>query len=190
MANERLPAPSLPKPPNTAPPLVPWARDITRVLATSLQRIVTNLNEAVPLSGTWSPGVSADTAAGTATYTHRRGRWTLNGQEVSIWGDVLISAWTGSPSGNLRIHGLPFVHTSDTPETVGVALPRSGLALTPNYTQIVAVLQTNSQNLRFHEWGSGQSSLLIQASAVSLPFRIEFHVRYRKRFDAVATPDA
>jgi hypothetical protein len=119
---------------------------------------------------------------------HRRGRYTLHGQDVELWGDVQVTSWDTAPTGNLRVHGLPFESHADTPEAVGVLLPRAGLTLSADMTQVVAVLHVNSENLRFYEWGSGESGTIIDAAAVSPPVRLEFWLRYRKKEDEVIDP--
>jgi hypothetical protein len=189
MANEQLAPITMPRAPsasNDVAALARWARDLQSALAFGLQRIVTALNSGAELSGEWVPGVSGDGSSGTASYAHRRGRWSLLGQEVTMWGDVQVNSFSSFPAGNLRIHNLPFLHDTATPETVGVLVPRSGLTLTSGYTQVAAVLQTNSQIIRFLEFGSGQTAQLVQATALSLPLRLEVFLHYRKRSDAVA----
>lgn len=176
----------LPRPPTSLAGVVPWAGNVVRVLGLSLRDIIYAVNQSAPQTGTWSPGISADGTAGTATYDHRYGRYTLQGQEVSVWGDVEITNWTGSPAGNFRVHGLPFIHENGNPETVCVVSAHSGINLSTGYTQVVGVIQTNSQNVRFYEVGDNVTAQLVQASQVATAARVKLFARYRKRHDAVA----
>lgn len=189
MANEQIPVTPLPKAPSGNTDLAGlsrWARDVQRVGSFTLQRIISRLNSGAELSGSWEPGISADTVAGTASYTTRAGRWTLSGQEVTLWGEVELTNWTGSPSGNLRIHNVPFIHIDEEPGAVVNVLIHDGITLTADYHTVTGYIGTNSQLIKFYEWGSTQTAQLIQASAASTTTHLEVFARYRKRFDDVA----
>lgn len=193
MATEQLapiPLPQAPSSDQDLRGLSRWARVMQRSADLGFARIVRALNAGFELSGSWSPGISGDDVSGSATYAHRRGRWTLIGQEVSAWGDVEVSLFSILPEGNLRIHGLPFAHSTETPESVGVVVPRSGIFLSTDYTQLTAVVHTNSQTVRFLEWGSGQEAQLVQGSSLDpdFPVRLEVFLRYRKQADVVVDP--
>lgn len=157
-----------------------YLNDLYRTLVLGLDRYAHAINTGVGQLGTWSPGISADGTAGTATYTHRRGNYTLRGPDVYIWGDVQISAWSGAPSGNLRMHGLPFTSVNATPESPIMAFMLGGVNLTAGYTSTMGVIQTNSANVRFRELGDNVAAQLIQASAVTAAsLRIEVAGSYR-----------
>lgn len=184
MANKRLPSPILPRPPFNLPAVVDWSKQTVAALYQYLQQITQQLNEAAPIIGTWQPGISADSAAGTATYSARDGRWTLIDDDVTIWGDVRATTWSGSPNGNLRVHGLPFISATSLPHSALVAIFHEGVNWSAGYTQIVGNIQGNSQNVRFYEVGDNVSSQLVQASAVTPPVRIQIFGTYRRQFDA------
>jgi hypothetical protein len=99
---------------------------------------------------------------------------------LTLWGDVSISAWTGSPSGNLRVHGLPFVNENERPETAVLVIVHSGINLSAGYTQVVGNIQTNSQNIRFYEIGDNVTAQLIQASQVTPTLRLQVFAQYRR----------
>jgi hypothetical protein len=61
--------------------------------------------------GTFTPTLRGSTVAGTFTYAENGGFYTKIGNLVAVNGVIDVSTHTGS-SGQLRVDGLPFVHTT------------------------------------------------------------------------------
>lgn len=92
-------------------------------------------------SGTWTPGVTASSTAGTPTYTTAVGSYTRIGIEVFAQFDIVLSGWTGSPSGNVSITGLPFAATSNANDYGGcVATKYSVSGLTASNWSITGTI--------------------------------------------------
>lgn len=56
--------------------------------------------------GTWTPVLTANTP-GTPAYSTQTGTYEINGRQVTARFAILLSGWTGSPSGAASITGLP-----------------------------------------------------------------------------------
>ena len=58
--------------------------------------------------GTFTPSIFGSGTAGTPTYSTQVGNYTKVGDLVFFNCNVIISAWAGSPTGEVRVGGLPF----------------------------------------------------------------------------------
>lgn len=67
----------------------------------------------------WTPTVSTDATPGTPAYSIRVGSYERIGRNVRARFTVSLSGWTGSPTGNLVITGLP-VASANTANDFGV----------------------------------------------------------------------
>lgn len=192
MANDLVPTTiALPRAPRNIGGVLQWARDIMGQLTVFLSRVVRSLNGAATQTGTWTPGISGDTGVGTKSYGARTGRYLLRGQEVTIWGAVTVNSWSVAPTGNLRVHGLPFRSENSSEDNVVEGLLEAGVTLSASYTQVYGIIENNSQTIRFREWGSGQTTQYIQCSAATPAVTIWVHGHYMKKHDepASAAPD-
>ena len=66
------------------------------------------------VSGSWTPVVTASSTAGTPAYTTQIGSYVQIGTFIHLQFNIVLSGWTGSPSGNVTITGLPFTSTATT----------------------------------------------------------------------------
>lgn len=57
--------------------------------------------------GSWTPAITASGTAGTPAYTTQVGSVVQTNNSVQVWFSIVLSGWTGSPSGNVTITGLP-----------------------------------------------------------------------------------
>jgi hypothetical protein len=102
--------------------------------------------------GTWVPGVTASSTAGTPAYTTHVGSYITVGNWVYVQFTIVLSGWTGSPSGNVSITNLPYAATGTandnggcqiTQYTVtGLASSNYGIAATIAPSATTAVLQS------------------------------------------------
>lgn len=65
-------------------------------------------------TGTWSPTVTTDGTVGTPAYSSQVGSFEKIGRLVIARFTVALSGWTGSPTGNVAISGLPFTAANTT----------------------------------------------------------------------------
>ena len=62
---------------------------------------------------TWTPGVTTDgTDAIGATYTVQQGSYVITGSLVVTWFEITVSAWPGTPTGNIVLTGLPIANNA------------------------------------------------------------------------------
>lgn len=72
--------------------------------------------------GVWTPAVTASSTAGTPTYTTQIGSYITIGNYVYVQFNIVLSGWTGSPSGNVTITGLPYTATATTSDNGGCVI--------------------------------------------------------------------
>lgn len=82
-------------------------------------------------TGTWTPTIEGS-SGGTPTYGSRSGKWALNGNILTAWFDVTITA-VGSLSGNTFVGGLPYNFDS----TFGSGFVEQADRITMSGTQLV-----------------------------------------------------
>ncbi len=68
---------------------------------------------------TWTPAIGTDATSGTPAYTDQVGSYEQIGRQVTARFRIRLSGWTGSPTGNVQINGLP-VASSNTANDTGV----------------------------------------------------------------------
>lgn len=92
--------------------------------------------------GTWTPAVTASSTAGVPAYTTHVGSYQKIGNFVEAQFDIVLSGWTGTPSGNVTITGLPLTSTATTSDDGGCIITNyavTGLAsLTYGLTGVIA----------------------------------------------------
>lgn len=65
-------------------------------------------------ASTWTPAVTASSTAGTPAYSVQVGSYEQIGRQITVRFTITLSGWTGSPSGNISITGLPVASASAT----------------------------------------------------------------------------
>ena len=87
--------------------------DLGAATATSLNTYVPNSAMAQPYSeGTWTPIVSTTGTVGTPAYTTQVGSYVKIGTMVYATFSLVLSGWTGSPTGAVLIGGLPVANSA------------------------------------------------------------------------------
>lgn len=68
-----------------------------------------NANGGFPVysSGSWTPTLTTTGTVGTPTYTIQVGTYEQIGRQVTVRFNITLSGWTGSPTGNVSVAGLP-----------------------------------------------------------------------------------
>lgn len=112
---------------------------------------------AVLPSTAWTPVLKGAGTAGTPTYTTQVGRYVQNGNLITAWFNIAISAKT-SIAGNLQIGGLP-VTSGGTSSDFGscIITEMSGMTLTTNYVSASGVVQPSVTNVNLVQNGSAQT---------------------------------
>lgn len=86
---------------------------------------------------TWTPQFSTSGTVGTPTYDIQIGEYTRVGNFIMCQFDLRTTNWTGSPTGNLRVIGLPFTSKN------------SGLAVRGYYTSYQGITVPSGSFLMF-----------------------------------------
>jgi hypothetical protein len=116
---------------------------------------------------TFTPGISASITAGTPTYTAQLGRYTVANNMVTANLDVAISAWSGSPSGEVLITGLPFFSSNSTPIGTCAVSNYSGWTAQTGYTTMSAIVGQASNTVYLYETGSGKTQVTLQVGELA-----------------------
>ena len=122
----------------------------------------------VPVEFTWTPALQGATTAGTVTYTQQVGSWSRSNNEITAHFAMFYSGWSGSPTGQLQMTGLPLPASSASGDVGYCFIGNSGgWVAQSGYTQLVGVTATNSAVVSFFENGSGKYST--SAAAAEMP---------------------
>lgn len=68
-----------------------------------------NTNNGFPtyVAGGWTPTITTSATVGTPAYTVQLGTYEIIGRQVTARFTIVLSGWTGSPTGNVLVGGLP-----------------------------------------------------------------------------------
>lgn len=120
-------------------------------------------NVAAPayLQGAWTPGVTASSTAGTPAYTTQVGSYEQIGRLVHVQFKIVLSGWTGTPSGNVTITGLPGAATATVNDNGGCVVTSytvTGLAST-NYGIVGTIAPGTSAITLFSNGNTGTTNV-------------------------------
>jgi hypothetical protein len=106
----------------------------------------------------WTPTIAGLTTPGTLTYTGQQGIVDEHGRSVDVDFNVVWSAVSVAPTGEVAIQGLPVGNGTfgGTVGTCGVA-PTIGFTNSAGYTQMAAYMLNGSSTIHLVENGSGQT---------------------------------
>lgn len=121
--------------------------------------------------GTWTPTFIGDSVAGTTTYTSQIGAYTKVGRQVTLTGEVSVTATTGS--GGLLIGGLPFNNSSSF-RAVG-AVMTDGLNWTGG-TMMTGYMALNATAMRIY--GSSDDGVLTAQNITNETAAVYFTLTY------------
>lgn len=121
-------------------------------------------------AATWMPAITTTATAGTPAYTTQVGSYEKIGRQVTARFNIVLSGWTGSPTGNIALSGLP-VASANTAGDVGtchvVQYSVSGLAA--SNVGITGIVQINSTVISFLQNSNTGSSTITAAQAGTTP---------------------
>lgn len=119
-------------------------------------------------AGTWTPVLAGSTTAGTPTYSVQFGSYEHIGRLVRASFNVEITAWGGSPAGQVEITGLPFTSGNTTNDNASCYFGIiSGVTLSSGYTFLSAILPVNSSIVQLWQGGSGETFASLPVSDFS-----------------------
>lgn len=113
----------------------------------------------VSILQTWTPTLSTDGTVGTPTYAIQAGTVTRNNNQVTISAVIQTSAWSGPPTGNLIITGLPYGSSNTSNLTAACSvIPFSGWTAATGYGNLAGFVGQNATTLYLYETGSGKTA--------------------------------
>lgn len=142
---------------------------------------VSGSGSTVPLATetTWTPTITTDGTVGTPAYTRQVGSYEQIGRQITARFVILLSGWTGSPTGNVSIGGLPVTSTSTTNDRGGCYIFNYGVAglaaLTYGITGLILPGTTTAQLLSNGSAGAN----LVTAAQFGTTGQVEGVCNYR-----------
>ena len=122
---------------------------------------------------TWTSAVTTTSTVGTPAYTIQVGSYEKLGRQVTVRFDITLSGWTGSPTGNVQISGLPVssANTSNDYGTcsisnytvTGLAASNIGISglIAPNTSAIILYQNSNTASSQITAAQIGATATLI-----------------------------
>lgn len=109
--------------------------------------------------GSWTPVLAGSAVAGVHTYATQVGRYILQGNSITIWADIVLSALGGTISGLTTITGAPFNTSNIGSLNPALTVAQWGMiTLQSGYSQIGIQIQQGSAQIVLEQSGSGLSS--------------------------------
>ena len=125
--------------------------------------------------GSWTPAVTASSTAGTPAYTTAVGSYVRMGNWIYEQFNIVLSAWSGSPSGNVTITGLPFTSTATTSDNGGCVITKySVTGLTASNYTITATIAPSTTVATLLEQSNTASANVTAALTGGTPTLIGF----------------
>lgn len=147
---------------------LPLTTGVTGVLPTANGG--TNNSAACTVVGrtSWTPTLSTDGTPGTPAYANQLGNYVVDSScMVHAVFRIILSGWTGSPTGNVSIASLPKT-SANVSSYAGVCnlSEYSGLSLTALYTQVSARVTFNGTIAELFQSGSTQVAAQITTGII------------------------
>lgn len=128
-------------------------------------------NQIIPYAtGTWTPTITTSGTIGTPAYTTNVGSYTKVGRLIVAQFNIVLSGWTGSPTGNVTITGLPFASANSANDDGNVFIGQyavSGLAA--GAVGLSGFIAPNSSIISLQQGENTASANLTAAQAGTTP---------------------
>jgi hypothetical protein len=140
-----------------------WLADSTTVdgqncaLASSCQTAIAAQSDYV--ATTWTPAITTDATPGTPAYTTQTGTYEQLGRQITARFNITLSGWTGSPTGNVEISGLPVADAGNYGTCVLSFY--SGVNLTGAVNGITGLISDTSSTIVLYQSGSTASTKVV-----------------------------
>ena len=118
------------------------------------------------VEGTWTPAITTSGTVGTPAYSVQVGTYTRIGRIVVAQFTITLSGWTGSPTGNVSISGLPLAAGSTTNDNATCSISQysvTGLA-SSNYG-VVGSISPSATQLNLYSQGNSGTTAITAAQA-------------------------
>lgn len=124
--------------------------------------------------GNWTPTVSADITGGTPTYTKQVGSYERVGRLVHCRFFLQLSAWSGSPSGNIMIGGLPVASANIADNYDGGSMVNysGSIALGAGYAGMTIQISTNASVAYLIKTGASGTGVVTAAMTGATPMMV------------------
>jgi|SRR5882762_437271 len=115
-------------------------------------------------AGSWTPAITTSATVGTPAYTFQVGSYEQIGRQVTARFSITLSGWTGSPTGNVSISGLPVSSANAANDFASCSIGfYTVTGLTAANVFVGAVINPNSSQIGLFQ-GSSTTSANITAA--------------------------
>jgi hypothetical protein len=115
---------------------------------------------------TFTPTLTTSGTVGTPTYSAQQGRYTVSNNLLTLNLSIATSAWSGSPTGELEITGLPLFSSNSAPIGMCAVSNYSGWTAQTGYTTMTGVIGQASNTVYLYETGSGKTQGALQVGEI------------------------
>ena len=115
-------------------------------------------------TGLWVPVLTGTGTEGTFTLSTAEGHWTRLGNLIKITMNVVVGSVAGSPTGDLKIAGLPFASVAGQHQFMPVT--PSGVNFSAGYTGLSALIVVGSTEMRPYQYGDNVAYIALPVGAV------------------------
>jgi hypothetical protein len=114
--------------------------------------------------GTWTPAITTSGTAGTPAYSVQVGSYEIIGRTVLVRFSITLSGWTGSPTGNVSISGLPTLSANTANDNGGCHIHSYVVAgLTTSNAMAGGQIVPNSTSIALTQGSTTTTSLITAA---------------------------
>jgi hypothetical protein len=130
-------------------------------------------------ASTWTPAITTDGTAGTPAYTTQVGSYEKIGRHVVVRFNIVLSGWSGSPTGNVKISGLPFASANTASDFGRCAI--DGFATSTSFASISGFVNVNDTTAGIRAVAAGGATAPTNMTAaqagttLALGGRCEYH---------------
>lgn len=125
-------------------------------------------------SGFFTPIVKGLTTDGSASYSHQRGWWSINGKEVKFTVYILWSGHTGTGQLSVDLNDIPYTPSAEYSNMFEPVIPYRNNLTVPSSSSAQGYLTPGSKIIRFTTVTTGAVSNLAMDAAAELLFSGSF----------------
>jgi len=119
---------------------------------------------------TWTPAISTDATPGTPTHSVQVGSYERIGRQVTLRFTVTLSNWTGSPTGNVIITGLPLPAANVTNDSGSCFMSSYAVAgMTALNYGITGIIAPNTSTIALRSGSNTFTNTITAAQAGTTP---------------------
>jgi hypothetical protein len=146
------------------------------VLGSTCQTAIAGQSDYV--ATTWTPAITTDATVGTPAYTTQLGTYEQLGRQITVRFNITLSGWTGSPTGNVGIAGLPVANVGNYGTCVVSFY--SGVNLTGAVNGITGLIPDTLSTVSLYQSGSTTSTKVVALTNIGTTATLVGWCNYHK----------